>query len=141
MHGVGDDKNNFEAARSSCTSVLRDQISILMPKVIIAGGKVAARSLNDVGFLKQPWGVVRESFRYGPYREETILSGGGAVTIFVTYHASARSVNQTVSRLYSEAVESLLDARLEKLPSAGEARESLRVKLDQIQSVVETEST
>ena len=124
MHGAKD-RDYLESARSSCTAVLRDQISVLAPKVIIAGGRVAAKSLNDIGLLKNTWNAFRSSFHHGAYKEQAKLVNGEAATIFVTYHASARSVNQTVAKLYSAEVEALLDARLLELPAAGEARRFL----------------
>ena len=124
MHGAGD--GQLEAARHSCTAVLRDQLLAASPKVIIAGGRVAAESLKQIGVLRHPWSSLRHALRRGAYREDTTLRTGEAATVFVTYHASARSVNQTVAGLYAEDVEAMLDRRLTEFPTAGEARRFLR---------------
>jgi len=124
MHGRSDGR--LQAARSACTAVLRDQIVALAPRVIIGVGTVAAQSLNDIGFLKQSWPAFRQTLRRAPHCEHATLPNGDVVTVFVTYHASARSVNQTVAALYADDVENLLEQRLTLLPTAGEARRFLR---------------
>ena len=121
----GSDDGQLESARSSCMPVLRDQIAAAGPRVIIAGGKVAAESLIQMSLIRQSWATVRQTLRRGAYRENTRLPGGEAATVFVTYHASARSVNQTVSGMYADDVEGLLEQRLGPLPTAGEARRFL----------------
>lgn len=126
MHGVST-PNELEAARSSCAAVLGDQIVAGGPKVIIAGGRVAADSLKDIGLLRRPWSAFRHTLRRMPHREEAILDTGAATSVFVTYHASARSVNQTAAGFYAEDVETLLERRLAELPTAGEARRFLRL--------------
>jgi len=124
MHGAND--GQLEAARNSCSAVLDDQLLASSPQVIIAGGKVAAQSLHQIAVLKQPWSSLRHALRRGAYSERTTLRNGEPATVFVTYHASARSVNQTVSALYGDDVEVILDRRLAALPTAGEARRFLR---------------
>lgn len=123
LHGSGD--GQLESARSSCVPVVRDQIVAASPKVIIAGGKVAAESLIQMGLIGWPWGTVRQALRRGAYSENVRLPNGQSATVFVTYHASARSVNQTVSGMYADDVEGLLQERLRQCPTAGEARRFL----------------
>jgi hypothetical protein len=125
MHGTGD-RWQLSAAQASCTAVLRDQIGLLAPRVIIACGTYAAASLQEIGVLKGSWQGFRPLLRRGAYQEE-FAAFSERTTVFVTYHTSAEAVNRTVARFYDDDVELLLEERLAELPTASEARRFLRL--------------
>lgn len=58
------------------------------------------------------------------YYEQTVVAGSPTL-VFVTYHTSARSVNQTVARLWNADIDRLLARKLAERPGAGEARRFL----------------
>jgi hypothetical protein len=113
MHGT--DTRRLEQARRACTPVLREQIELLSPRVIIASGVQAATSLGDVGLLAKRWAEFRQGLASGAYRERTALGSGSEVDVYCTYHTSATGVNCEVSKLYSAATERLLEARRGRL--------------------------
>lgn len=127
MHGASKkelrDNINMEMARRCCTTVLQDQINQLSPKVIIASGKVAANSLYDLGLLKERWGEFKKDFSQQAYREEVSLNPGSRTVIYCTYHTAGKVINQTVSKLYSDTVGTLLAERFKTLsnPLAAQA--------------------
>ena len=124
MHGAtsssGLRKSTLSMARQCCTEVLAFQIMALQPKVVIAKGKVAVGSLYDIGLIKHPWDVLRHEFRKGAYKE-TVANWRGLknITVFCTYHTSARVVNQTLSKQYNEQeeIEELIEIKLKALPN------------------------
>lgn len=127
MHGASKKelRDNIELARRCCTKVLQDQINQLSPKVIIASGKVAANSLHGLGLMKKRWGEFRKDFSQQAYREEVLLNSGSRTVIYCTYHTAVRVVNQTVSKLYSDTVETLLAERLKALSNPLAAQDFL----------------
>lgn len=126
LHGSsGSSASAAEEARRSCSGVLRDQLEALRPNVIIANGEDAAKSLLELGIIRRRWTELRGSFDAGAYREVGRLPSGHRVTSFVSYHTSARSVNQTVANLYTPAAEDRLARKLGKLLSPGAAAEFL----------------
>lgn len=108
-------------AREQCLRVLREQIQVLSPKVIIALGKKAADSLLDAELLKTRWEQFSSSLTTGAY-EESIRTSGINASIFCTYHTSDRNVNQAVSQRYSSDTEMTLDRRLNQLEDQTAAR-------------------
>ena len=68
-------------------------------------GTVAVQSLDDIGLLKQHWSELRHTLRRAPHKERATLPTDEAAAVFVTYHASARAVNQTVAARYADDVE------------------------------------
>lgn len=125
MHGamssLGLRKNTIAMARQCCTEVLAFQIMALQPKVVIAKGKVAVSSLYDIGLIKHRWQVLRHDFRKGAYKETAAnWKGFENITVFCTYHTSARVVNQTLSKQYQDnqkVIEALIRKKSENLPT------------------------
>jgi uracil-DNA glycosylase len=117
MHGS--DAKNLRSARRHCVGVLRDQMSALSPRVVIASGVEAATSLYELGFLKRRWQSFRGDLAGGAYQEEFVGESGGIMHVFCTYHTAATGVNYMVSRLYTERTESLLAKRRDSLDDAG----------------------
>lgn len=125
MHGgTGPLADFLESARHHCTGVLRDQLQLLQPKIVIASGKDAADSLFEIGVLKRRWAGFRTSLNKDVYSETASGPIGGA-TVFVTYHTSAGVVNRTVSGLYSAATETYLKDAILRLQSSQVAEEFL----------------
>ncbi len=107
MHGASKDLRNnedLEIARSKCLIVLKEQIRILKPLIIIASGKHATNSLYDIGLIRLKWEDVRKSFSKGAYKESIKKwdNINHTITVICTYHTSAKVVNQTVSKMYDE---------------------------------------
>lgn len=127
MHGASKKelRDNMKMASRCCTKVLQDQIYQLSPKVIIASGEVAANALYDLKLLKKRWGKFRKDFSRQAYREEVSLNSGSQTVIYCTYHTAVKVVNQTVSRLYSDSVETLLAERLKALSNPPAAKDFL----------------
>lgn len=125
MHGVDKDSRMIEA-RAYCRNILLEQIRLLSPKVIIACGKDAARSLFEGGLISTPWDVFKQEFPKRVFSEQTMLSSDSKVTIFCTYHGSATAVNTHVARLYSEETEILINQRIENLPEKMPAKRFLQ---------------
>lgn len=122
----GSDEEGLESARRCCREVLRDQIKLLSPKVIIAAGDAAAKSLHEIGLLKKSWPEFRARLASGVYREDVRLPAGAQAQVFCTYHTSARAVNCNVARLYSDATERELAKRIAVLEDPHAARAFLR---------------
>lgn len=123
MHGAtsssGQRKNTISVARQCCTEVLAFQIIALQPKVVIAKGKGAVSSLYDIGLIKHRWQVLGHEFRKGAYKETAAnWRGLKNITVFCTYHTSARVVNQTLSKQYNEQeIEELIEIKSKALPN------------------------
>lgn len=117
MHGVGGtfrDKT-FDRARKHCASVLHMQLRILSPKVIIACGTVAARSLYDLDVLEVPWGRVRQNLSEGAYCTPAKLPSGAEGRVLCTYHTSARGVVAGPAKLHSSKTDRSVYERLDRL--------------------------
>ena len=96
---------DIESARKSCSDVLRSQIRLLAPKVVIAKGTVAVNSLHDIGLLNANWSTARLSFRSGAHQEKSkSWEEVQSITVFATYHTSAGVVNRTLARAYDPIV-------------------------------------
>lgn len=108
MHGKKADLQERELARQCCAKVLRKQISLLSPRVIIACGQAAATSLHEIGLLSKPWDVCRKSFGYGAYYEET----SGGVKLYCTYHTARSSVNRNAAKRYGSDTKALIRRKL-----------------------------
>lgn len=109
MHGASKNKNPElakqsikENARSACNKVLEDQIKLIKPKVIIAGGVPAVRSLNEIKLLNKKWDKLKSSFIDGVYKYEIFNWHGNSnmITVFCTYHTSATAVNTHCASRY-----------------------------------------
>jgi hypothetical protein len=110
-------KEKMDAARRCCSKVLAAQIRALRPKILIAKGEKAVDSLREIGVINKPWSVMRHKFGIGPYREENQnWLPEDAMTVFCTYHTSARVVNQTLSESYHAFnTEESIEGKLSKL--------------------------
>ena len=117
MHGS--DKSRLERARRCCTAVLRDQVAVLSPTVIVASGVEAVTSLQEIGLLKKQWSDLRGHLVAGAYSEAVTLPSGARGAVFCTYHTAATAVNCVVSKLYSDSTERLLTQRRDELSEAG----------------------
>jgi len=117
MHGASGERiKSLNRARHCCVGVLRDQINSLSPKLIIASGADAVKSLNELGLVKVRWRELRDTFPQGAYRELAVLDDGSEVMIYCTYHTSAGVVNRTVARWYTCDTEELIAEKLRRLP-------------------------
>ncbi len=120
LHGApntGNLRQYIDDARQSCSSLLREQITLLSPRVIIACGESAANSLYEIGLLEQKWKQFNSQFNSGAHKEtcSSIFFKNLPPTIFCTYHTSARVVNQTVARRYGERTEYALERKIARL--------------------------
>jgi hypothetical protein len=110
--GLRDNINKARArARKSCTEVLAEQIKALKPKIIIASGKEAYRSLYDIGLIKDRWKEVKCKFSKEAYKEISNWRGLKDIIVFCTYHTAARVVNGLLRRLYAENIEKSIDGK------------------------------
>lgn len=131
MHGAprnSEIRKHQESARQKCAPMIIEEIRLLQPRVLIASGSAAAISFHEVGLLSAPWEVARRRFAQGAYREvrSDLASVIHPVTIFCTYHTSARAVSVAGSALYGERTEPLIEEQLATLPDDGAARKFLR---------------
>ncbi len=127
MHGAPkESRSEIGKARKCCSSVLRDQIEILKPKVTIALGGVATDALYDAGFLSKRWPQFRDDLSTGPY-EETQDPFGSKTFVYCTYHTSAGAVNRGASSRYSSQTEQLLARKLEQIGETKAAQDFLSV--------------
>lgn len=117
MHGTVE--SNLPRARRCCTVVLRHQIDLLSPRVIIASGTDAATSLHELGLLQRPWSRFRDSLASGVYTETARLRSGSDARVYCTYHTSKRAVNLSVAKLYSEATDAMLEKKLSAMSATG----------------------
>lgn len=115
MHGAPKESHpRMEEARSCCSSILREQIQALSPKVVIALGKHATNSLFQIGLSQKPWDKISRDFSTGAYTE--IRSWFGVKTsVYCTYHTGDKAVNIHAPRLYTPRTEELLSQRIEQL--------------------------
>lgn len=124
LHGA--DKNDprklrksgiMEKARKCCKQLLHEQIKSLSPKVILANGECAAKSLYEIGFISSRWEDFKQEFAQRPYKEIKKLSSGESVIIFCTFHTAITPINTHIAKLYSPRIQSNLDERLDKYKS------------------------
>lgn len=118
MHGVDKKhplRRKMGEARASCTTVLKDQITSLSPKIIIANGKEACESLYDIELITIRWDVFKYDFPQKVYYERALLTNGKETAVYCTYHTSAQVVSTHIRRLHSEDTEVLLSKKLESL--------------------------
>ncbi len=126
MHGAPKGfRSRIKQARTHCSSVLRDQIAALSPKVVIACGEHATNSLFDAGLLNQRWYQIRRSFSSGVY-EASSSSLGFETSVYCTYHMSQGAVNRAASRLHSDHTEELLSQQLEQIENRAVVHEFLK---------------
>lgn len=116
MHGVPTayrtNKQKTQAQRQ-CTHVLRKQIELLSPRVVVACGEVAAKSLFDTRLVSQRWSEFSERFPAEVYTEVT-----NGTVFYCTYHTAERAVNRGAAQCYDIR---LTEERLEqKLGDLGE---------------------
>lgn len=104
----------LETARKCCAVLLREQIDLLNPKVILANGEYAAKSLFDIGYLSRRWIDFKQELSNGVYKEEFKKSSGESVLVFCTFHMAITPINTHIARLYSPEVQRKLDDRLDK---------------------------
>jgi len=135
MHGVQIDESHetnlsysikYEAARTCCENILFEQINLLSPKIVIVTGKVASKSLFDLGLITISWDVFKNDFSRQVYVEQTTLPSGKNVTIYCTFHGSARAVNTQASKVYTEETKKLLSHKIELLHDPLVAQRFLR---------------
>lgn len=111
MHGASAstglrDKAIMETARKHCSKVLEAQIRMLRPKVVIATGLQPTNSLYDIGLISRNWSDLRHNFSSGAYMEKnSSWFDDKSISVYSTYHTSARVVNQTLSRSYNFDIE------------------------------------
>ena len=108
---------NLRGARRCCVGVLQDQIEALSPKVIVACGVEAATSLFELGLVSSRWPRFRRELSARVYSDIGRLPSGQPVVSFCTYHMSARAVNMSVARRYSDKTEAILADRRASVPS------------------------
>ncbi len=90
MHGAPKEhRKHMRKAQRQCYHVLREQIELLSPKVVVACGEVAANSLFDAHFISQHWSEFRERFTTEVYTEIT-----DGTIFYCTYHSAAGAVNR-----------------------------------------------
>ncbi len=106
LHGT--DEKKLNAARKCCTTVLKAQIDVLSPKIIIACGIDAANSLFEIGLFTKPWEEFKDIFNTGAYVERATLKDGSEVKVYCTLHTSGLAVNINASSLYSDLTEKLI---------------------------------
>lgn len=104
----------LETARKCCAQLLREQIDLLNPKVILASGEFAVNSLFDIGYLSKRWDDFKHELSHGVYKEEVTQSSGENVLVFCTFHTAITPINTHVARLYSPGVQEKLDVQLDK---------------------------
>jgi len=121
LHGADKEKQKelrksgpLESARKCCAQLLREQIDLLTPKVILANGEYAAKSLFDIGYLSTRWNDFKHEFSHGVYREEFKKSAGETILVFCTFHTAITPIRTHIARLYSPEVQKKLDDRLDK---------------------------
>ena len=108
-------------AQRQCAHVLRKQIELLSPKVVVACGKVAAKSLFDTRLVSQRWSDFRKQFPTEVYTETT-----NGTVFYCTYHTAKRAVNRGAERCYDpELTEERLEKKLEDLGEPAAARDFL----------------
>jgi uracil-DNA glycosylase len=125
MHGASSAsglRNRAEEARTCCEPVLGAQIDIIQPKVIIANGMSACRSLHALGLLRKKWDEFRGVFPKRVYSERRTSPSGGSVTVFASYHTSIGSVNRNVSPIYSTDTEASLREALAQTSQTDELK-------------------
>lgn len=126
MHGAPKEaRSRKEEARSCCSSVLRDQIQTLLPKVVIALGVHATKSLFQIGLLQKPWDKIRRDFSTGVYRESRSWFGF-KTSIYCTYHTGNKAVNIHAPKLYTPRTEELLSQRIEQLEDQAAVHDFLK---------------
>jgi hypothetical protein len=125
MHGVKND-TQLEKARGHCKDILFEQINLLSPRIIIATGKVACESLFDLDLITKPWEEINSLFSHQVYSERKTLTSGTEVTVYCTFHGSARGVKFLAANLYSDNTKKLLNEKIEQLPVALPAQRFLR---------------
>lgn len=132
MHGASESTGLrsplvMSRARQHCQNVLREQITLLRPRVLIATGKEAFDSLFKLGLAPKDWSKARLEFPNGAYhyRNERWLSGS-PIHICSTYHTAAKVVNQTLSRSYDEScTEKSIQEKADGLPNPPSIRHFL----------------
>jgi len=107
----------LENARKCCSQLLAEQINLLSPKVILANGEYAAKSLFEIGYLSSPWEDVKQKFSQGVYKEIKNLPSGESITIFCTFHTAITPINTHIAKLYSSELQTTLDERLDNYSS------------------------
>jgi uracil-DNA glycosylase family 4 len=121
LHGA-DKKNQpelrepivMESARKECSKLLGEQINLISPKVIIANGEWAAKSLFDLKLLSSDWKDLKQDFAQRVHKEIKKLSSGETVLVFCTYHTAITPINTHIARLYSAEIQLKLDEKLKK---------------------------
>jgi len=109
-------KNNIlEDAREHCANILSEQINLLSPKVIIANGEIASKSLYDIGLLQYKWNDFKKDFDEGIHREIALLPNGQKVIVFSTFHTAITPINTHIARMYSAGIQAKLDQKLESI--------------------------
>lgn len=101
MHGLSGGK--VLDAVAYCSVVLKQQIELLKPAVIIANGTAAAAALHQLGALRKKWSGYRKTLGHGVYRERY-----GEAHVFVTYHPSAKNININIPKQDLSSVDTLL---------------------------------
>lgn len=124
MHGAPNGtpaRRKKRQARDQCSEVLRGQLTLLRPKVVVACGMDASESLHRIGLVSQRWTKLRRQLATGAYQESS-SSLGFETSAFCTYHTGWRAVNRAASRLHSPGTEELLDRRLDSLEAPAATR-------------------
>ena len=124
MHGVPTayrtNKQKTQAQRQ-CAHVLREQIKLLSPKVVVACGEVTAKSLLDTRLVSQRWSELSKRFPTEVYTEVT-----NGTVFYCTYHTAKRAVNRGAARRYDpELTEERLEQKLGDLGESAAARDFL----------------
>lgn len=124
MHGAPNGtpaRKEKRRARERCSEILRAQLLLLRPEVVIACGVDASESLHGIGLIGRRWAKLRRHLVTGAYRENSSYLGF-ETSVYCTYHTGWRAVNLAASRLYSPGTEVLLDRRLGNLEAPAAAR-------------------
>lgn len=109
MHGASDstglrERRIMETARTHCTKVLEAQLRALRPKIVIASGAEAAKSLKSIGVMSAAWWRARREFPNGAYSEvNDRWLPDGTIRVFCTYHTAGGVVNRTVASAYEDS--------------------------------------
>jgi len=83
----------LEIARKQCSNILLEQIILTSPKVIIANGEIATKSLYDIGLLHHRWSDFKQDFDKGIHKEISLLPNGDKVIVFSTFHTAITPIN------------------------------------------------
>jgi len=95
-------KKRMKKAGECCSLILREEIDILRPKLIIANGMKAVRNLQLLGILKRGTSSMKDWADSSPYRIDHYYDNGVLMKVFCLYHTSAGVTNRTVSKLFNE---------------------------------------